>query len=365
VNRDLPEAESGCLLLADITGYTAYLKGTELEHAQDVLADLLETIVDALEPTFVLSKLEGDAAFAYASAGSINPSMLLDTVEAGYFSFRRRLRDVTHATTCDCNACVLIPSLDLKFFVHSGHYVVREIARTEELTGSDVVLIHRLLKGTASEVIKESAYAVYTRATLDAMGVDPVILGFTPHVEHFDDVGEVEVFIEDLTVRWKFEQERHRVFVTPSQAILDEVFELSAPPEVVWHYLTDPAKRAQWQSSVTDIVTVTEGRRGVGSINHCMHGPEKIIEHVADWRPFSYLTVQYDLDDGTPWPWTFEFEPVETGTRLHLRMADLGPDVMGFFADYEKGWRAEVETDRPILERLLREEVGTLEASSL
>jgi hypothetical protein len=50
--------------------------------------------------------------------------MLFETVEATYFAFRRRLRDVVHATTCDCNACVLIPSLDLKFFVHSGSYVV-------------------------------------------------------------------------------------------------------------------------------------------------------------------------------------------------------------------------------------------------
>jgi hypothetical protein len=36
----IPAAESGCLLLADISGYTQYLCETELEHAQDVLADL-------------------------------------------------------------------------------------------------------------------------------------------------------------------------------------------------------------------------------------------------------------------------------------------------------------------------------------
>jgi len=58
----LPSAQEGCLLLADITGYTAYLQGTELEHAQDVLADLLETIIAGIEPPFEVSKLEGDAA---------------------------------------------------------------------------------------------------------------------------------------------------------------------------------------------------------------------------------------------------------------------------------------------------------------
>jgi hypothetical protein len=31
----------GCLVLADIGGYTAYLAGVELEHSHDILADLL------------------------------------------------------------------------------------------------------------------------------------------------------------------------------------------------------------------------------------------------------------------------------------------------------------------------------------
>ena len=63
---DLGAPERGCLLLADISGYTEYMGGNELMHAQDVVADLLETIVGAIEPIFTLSKLEGDAAFAYA-----------------------------------------------------------------------------------------------------------------------------------------------------------------------------------------------------------------------------------------------------------------------------------------------------------
>jgi hypothetical protein len=68
------------LLFADITGYTAYLADTVLMHAQDVVADLLETIVAAIEPIFTLSKLEGDAAFAYADAHAIGPTMGSATV---------------------------------------------------------------------------------------------------------------------------------------------------------------------------------------------------------------------------------------------------------------------------------------------
>ena len=347
---DLAQPEHGCLLLADITGYTDYIGGTELTHAQDVVADLLETIVDAVEPTFVLSKLEGDAAFAYASIDTINPTMVLDTIELAYFAFQKRLRDVAHSTTCPCEACVRIPTLDLKFFVHDGEYVVRQIARTEELTGSDVILIHRLAKGTSGDRIGKSAYAVYTKATLETMAMDPSILGFVSHTERFDDIGEVDVYIQDLAVRWTFEQERNRDFVASAHAVYEASFDTPAAPSVVWDHLTDPVKRPAWQQHVDEVVPMTTGRSGIGSVNHCMHGPDAIIEHVADWRPFSYLTLRYDVAHLTNWAWTYELVPEGTGTRVTTRLSDPGADAWDPVAD---DFRATVDAQAHELAKVL------------
>jgi hypothetical protein len=322
---DLGTPEKGCLLFADITGYTDYLAGTELMHAQDVLADLLETIVGSLAPTFTLAKLEGDAAFTHAESESLNPSMVMDTVETAYFAFKKRLRDVVHSTTCECNACIRIPTLDLKFFVHDGEYVLRHIAGSEELTGPDVILLHRLAKGTSGEAIGKRAYAVYTARTLSQMAMDPSILGFVPHIETFGDIGEVEVFVQDLDIRWAFEQERHRDFVTGTQAVFDRSFTTPAAPATVWDYLTDPRKRPLWQRLVTEVLSQTAGRTGVGSINHCMHGPDLIIEHVADWRPFSYMTLRYDIENAVEkWAWTWQLDQLEDGTEVTVRLSDPG-----------------------------------------
>ena len=321
---DLGTPERGCLLLADISGYTQYMGSTELVHAQDVVADLLETIVGSIEPVFQLSKLEGEAAFAYANVQTVNPSMLMDTVETAYFNFQKRLRDIVHATSCPCDACIRIPDLDLKFFVHDGEYVVRHIARSEELTGSDVILVHRLAKGTAAEAIGTPAYAVYTKATLDAMAMNPAILGFAPHTESFDDVGDVEVYIQDLAVRWTFEQERNRDFVSPAQAVYEVSFDTAAEPAVVWDHLTDPIKRPKWQRLVSEVVTQTEGRRGAGTVNHCMHGPDLIIEHVSDWRPFSYITLRYTLGDIEDWAWTIQLDRSDDATSVAMRLSDPG-----------------------------------------
>jgi hypothetical protein len=304
-------------------------------HAQDVVADLLETIVAALEPIFTLSKLEGDAAFAYADSSGIHPSMVMDTVEHVYFSFQKRLRDITHSTTCECNACIRIPNLDLKFFVHDGEYVVRHIARSEELTGPDVILLHRLSKGTASDVIGKPAYAVYTASTLESMGMDPTVLGFVPHTETFGDIGDVPVFVQDLETRWTFEQERNRDYITSAQAAHENSIDTTASPHTVWEYLTNPLKRVLWQKHVTGVLPQTDGRFGAGSINHCMHGEDMTIEHVSDWRPFSYITTRYQGEGFVgerELGFTYHLDKIESGTRLTTRIQSPGDeqwDVIG------------------------------------
>src|SRR5512132_4624662 len=130
------QPEPACLLIADISGYTSYLAGVELDHAQDILADLMATVVTALRPTFRLAKLEGDAAFTIAPAAKVDGSLLLDTIERCYFGFRRRRRDVRQATSCDCNACVRIPDLNLKFVAHVGPVARQRMMGLEELVGA-------------------------------------------------------------------------------------------------------------------------------------------------------------------------------------------------------------------------------------
>jgi hypothetical protein len=77
----LPQPASACFVIADISGYTCFLAGVELEHAQDVIADVMDTKVRRLRPPFRLAKFEGDAAFFYAVADKVDGSVLQDAVE--------------------------------------------------------------------------------------------------------------------------------------------------------------------------------------------------------------------------------------------------------------------------------------------
>ncbi len=279
--------ERACLAIADISGYTGYLTGVELDHAQDVLADLLGTVVGALQPDFRLAKLEGDAAFCYAPTEEIDGSMLLDKVEAAYFAFRRRLLSIRQASSCECNACVLIPNLDLKVVVHHGIVGRHEVAGHEELVGPNVIVVHRLLKNS----VEEQAYALYTQACMDATALDPEVLGMRRHVEEYEHVGEVIAWVHDLERAWRLEHERRRVYVAAQDAIRQVSGLVPAPPELVWEYLTSPKLRPLWQAGVTDVREETGGdRRGIGTTNHCIHGEEAVLEEILDWRPPRYVT---------------------------------------------------------------------------
>jgi hypothetical protein len=317
----LKGAERGCLVIGDISGYTGFLAGTELEHAQDALRDLTQTVVGKLRPSLRLAKLEGDAAFVYSIADRIDGSQLLDTLETAYFGFRRRLESIARATTCDCNACVRIPNLNLKFIAHHGSFVRQRLYGVEELTGTDVIVVHRLLKNSVGEQFS-GGYLLLTDACLEAAGLDPAPLGLVEHREEYEGLGEVVGYVHDLEVAWRRERELRRVRVSERETVLRVEADLPAPPQVVWSWVTDPRRRPQMVPGVVRVdETVSEGRRGIGTTNHCMHGEGATLEEILDWRPYDYFTVRSTLPGGASAVSTEELTETAFGTHISVRFA--------------------------------------------
>ena len=50
-------SESGFLVLADISGFTAFVTATELEHGAEVTGALLDGVMEALAPPFEIQEL--------------------------------------------------------------------------------------------------------------------------------------------------------------------------------------------------------------------------------------------------------------------------------------------------------------------
>ncbi len=203
VPRDGSGAGSGTFLLADISGYTAFLQAVERAHAADMafgqfvprayplLTSLLDGIVERVAPPFGLAKLEGDAVFAFAADGAlpIRGRAVLDCFTACYEAYRARVDEARNLMTCTCDACLSIGALDLKFVLHHGVYFIQSVAGQQELLGPDVTVSHLLLKNRVSALIGPSAYALVTEPAATYLDV-PVqgTLEVTEEYEHYAPV---------------------------------------------------------------------------------------------------------------------------------------------------------------------------------
>jgi hypothetical protein len=350
----MQSAHHGCLIIADIGGYTRYLSGVELEHSTDVLADLLQTVVGALEPNFRISKLEGDAVFV-SDRGEADGAVVVDALTGAYLAFMRRRRTVVQLTSCPCDACRSIADLGLKLVAHRGDYATHEIAGGTELVGRDVILAHRLLKNDLIKRTGVADYALYTGQLVSELALEPAALGWRGETLSYDDVGEVDVHIDDLAAQWHGEtgEAKHLIPETEGAAV---VWELPAPPPVVWERLSHPDQVVRFMADRAS-QTNPGGTRGPGTSTHCVHGSNSYDLEVLDWIPYELQTLRFRTR-GLTFLYNSIYEDLAGGrTRLTARIAPIDSRVGRFlFPLVKRNIRKEYEGWMRALERLLLSE---------
>ena len=293
-------AEQGYFVIADITGYTAFLSSSELEHAEDSLRSLINLLIEQTKPPLVISRLQGDAVISYAPQASfLQGQTLVEIIENTYVAFRQARERMQLNTTCTCAACQNIPNLDLKFLVHYGSYVLQQTPMYQELVGNDVNLTHRLLKNRITELTGVKAYAAYTEPAVEALGIKEFCIDMSQHTESYEHLGEVLLFIQDLQRVWKRERERRRVLVEPGEAWFTVETEIPAPPPLVWDYFTKPEYRAiVMEADGMPVENRIQGRTAPGTVYVCAHGDARIRHAVLDWKPFEYYTFETEMPMG-------------------------------------------------------------------
>lgn len=185
--------QRGFLVLADISGYTAFVTATELEHGPPIVAALLEAVIERIAPPLDVLGVQGDAVFALGVDGQVvPPAALLDVLRAGFAAFRARQRELDTDDSCDCRVCRGVLGLRLKIIGHHGAFLRQTIGGRTQAAGPDVILAHRLLK---NGVGREDDYALFTRRAVESMDVDPVRAGFRAHTERYEHFGEIACFV--------------------------------------------------------------------------------------------------------------------------------------------------------------------------
>lgn len=146
-----PVAGLRYLLLADLSGYTSFLKGVEEAHGVDfssglpagyeVLGALLDAVIEGVQPAFEIAKLEGDAVFAVAPAEGLDGqgAAVLERLRSVYGAFSA-VREDRKKSASDhiCTGCPVVGSLNLKMVLHRGQSVRQVVGSHPELLGPAV-----------------------------------------------------------------------------------------------------------------------------------------------------------------------------------------------------------------------------------
>ncbi|MGB3716980.1 MAG: DUF2652 domain-containing protein [Candidatus Promineifilaceae bacterium] len=316
----MSETHEGYFLIADITGYTRYLSESELVHAQETLTALLELLVENTRPPLVISRLAGDAVISYGLLENFfHWQTFIEKIEHTYVTFRKTLERLVLNNTCRCNACANISSLDLKFFIHFGAFGIQRISDHDELIGSDINLLHRLLKNSVTEETGIQGYALFTEAAIQQFGVEDIGEAMTPHSETYEYLGEVKVWVQDMNLVW--EARRSEVATPfPEDSIGARIeVDIGMPLERAWDYLIQPEFRNTLiGTDRMEIANRAQGRIAPGSIYQCYHGDMLVPQIILEWQPFESMIVRelFPMSHAVSSLNEYRLDSTEKGTRL-------------------------------------------------
>lgn len=353
---------NGFLLIADITGYTNFLANTPTDVGGRITADLLDGLVETIDPPFEVGNIAGDAVFVYApDDGNASGQTVLEAVDSLYCAFADRVCALRFGANCPDDPALLAGALDLKVVVHYGEYAINRIGDREELSGSAVVALHRLAKNTVTQDTGHSGYAMLTSLAVDHMQLKPFFEELETRKEEIEHLGEIDTYVYPLAPVWERLRRGIRRFVEKSEPLLIEELniDLPVPPCRAWELCTEPQYRTQWISGVKDISTEgsDHGRAGIGTVQYCDHGDGMVVPvTVTDWRPFDYISYQIETPLGLMVDQTIEMQPIGSGTRLAIRCAK--PSVDGFIARWKS--RNKIDTLCGIFEGLYGDANETL-----
>ncbi len=185
------------IFIPDISGFTKFVTETEINHSQHIIKELIEVIVKSLTPEIIVSEIEGDAVLAYRLGNPPSYTELKELAEKIFLNFHSQLRIIERDNVCSCGACTGASDLTLKFITHFGKLKEVEVANFKKIIGSDVILVHRLLKNH----VPLNEYLLITDNFFKAQKNDSAINKnqLINNVEEYENFGKVETKYLDFT----------------------------------------------------------------------------------------------------------------------------------------------------------------------
>jgi hypothetical protein len=186
------------IILVDISGYTNFIRmhKVSLLHAEKIIGELMESILDAVEAPVIAHEILGDAISLYAlDDGTSNlADGIYDQLEKYFQAFRdREAYLLRECGFCFCEACNNVGRLKLKAILHAGEAAFTKVRDIQKISGVDVIIAHRMLKNS----IPSDEYILATESFLSkCRSLDTA--DFESHMEEYAGVGPVHSAVKNF-----------------------------------------------------------------------------------------------------------------------------------------------------------------------
>ncbi|MBL4594897.1 MAG: DUF2652 domain-containing protein [Flavobacteriales bacterium] len=258
------------LLIPDISGFTKFINETEIIHGVHIISELLEIIIKNNSIGLKVAEIEGDAVLFYKHTNS-RPTLneIYEQCKKMFLAFHEHIKRYERDRICNCGSCSNTPELTLKFIVHYGEVIERNILGHFQLMGADVTTAHKLMKNNISEneyiLISENSISEAEHSIL------PEWFKLQESYSENQDIGKANYHYEKLTPLLSEVPEiepRKKSINTPVQLIIEREFNYDKL--AVFNLVSSLERKHEWVVGVKEVVFDKEKIERVGTQHDCI-----------------------------------------------------------------------------------------------
>ena len=287
-NNNNGEPQPALLFIPDISGFTRFVADVEISHAQHIIEELLELLIEANDIGLEVSVIEGDAILFYRFGKAPTAAELLAQVQKMFIRFHSHLKKYNTHRICNCGACVTANSLSLKFVAHYGEITVNSIKNRKGLFGKEVIVAHRLMKNS----IDHNEYAMLTHNLVNAcphwVDVDTLAWATVQHGDEEYDSGKVSYCYLPLAPLMEHVPEPAvEEYSIPGvrTKVIGGTCEVKAPIDMVFSVIVDLPWRNAWVVETEPATDMNHNIMQNGSTHRCLAKAPLQVSHDFEITP--------------------------------------------------------------------------------
>ncbi|MEM7297056.1 MAG: DUF2652 domain-containing protein [Bacteroidota bacterium] len=269
------------LFIPDISGFTKFVKSTEISHGKHIIEELIDIIIDKGSEVFELAEIEGDAVFFHTEK-RISTEQVIQQAEKVFVAFHQQIKKYEYARICNCGACTTAVDLKLKFVVHAGEITFAKFGSQKKAKpyGDPVITAHRLLKND----IELDEYILFSDDFLQDSSLELDGKG----KKHDESLGEIDYHY--LTIdHWRSQLvvDREDVKNEKTDIEIRVTKNIDLDLDTLYQFIADFKYRHLWNKKASEIVFDTDEINQAGTQHLC----------IVDGKNLDFNTIKPGRED--------------------------------------------------------------------